>query len=231
MNILAITTSSLRYGIALAFGGELLSSELAPANAGGGDDLLCAAGKLMRAAQVDVAALDLLVVDVGPGMFTGIRLGVSVAKGIGLAAGCSVIGVSSLEALAAAVPGFEPVLTMVDARMGEIYQCSWRRSDSGVEALTEFSCIRPEALTLADCAPDLQWVATGSGWDAYGADLQPSIKERIGSALDSAVPDPRVMLQLARERYQKGLYGDAVELAPIYVRNKVALKTSERVRA
>jgi tRNA threonylcarbamoyladenosine biosynthesis protein TsaB len=100
----------------------LLAHRRLSAARGQADHLIPLIDTLLRSADCDYSALDALAVNCGPGSFTGLRSVVAAARGLALAAGLPVVGVSSLEALAAAVPETPGTLVAaLDARRGEIY--------------------------------------------------------------------------------------------------------------
>jgi tRNA threonylcarbamoyladenosine biosynthesis protein TsaB len=182
-------------------------------------------------AQAGVAPgqIDAVAVAVGPGAFTGIRLGLALAQGLALAWDRPLVPVSSLAALAMDAPaGTAPVLAALDARMGEIYGGWFRRSDElGALALG------PEWL----CAPDDiegpagtgAWTGIGSAFDLHGA----RIAARLGA--------PQLLAQPARCGAQRvadlaaRLWPAAAtapeDVEPAYLRNKVALTSAEQQAA
>jgi tRNA threonylcarbamoyladenosine biosynthesis protein TsaB len=97
-------------------------------------------------------AVDVIAVGVGPGTFTGLRIGVATARALARAREIPLVGVSSLHALAAGAgeAGAERVvLAVIDARRGEAFAAAWRRSPAGGEDRElEPSALRPEALAL-----------------------------------------------------------------------------------
>jgi tRNA threonylcarbamoyladenosine biosynthesis protein TsaB len=100
--------------------------------------VLADADELLRAAGLRPAGLELLAVGVGPGSFTGIRIGLAAARGLGLALDLPVAGVSTLAALAAGAPGAVPV---IDARRREVFTTGpsvVAPADLGVEAGREY---------------------------------------------------------------------------------------------
>jgi tRNA threonylcarbamoyl adenosine modification protein YeaZ len=148
------------------------------------DELLVAAGR-------SPAELDALVVGTGPGSFTSTRIGLAVARGLGLSLDVPAAGVSTLDALAAGAPGAVPV---VDARRREVFVPGPR-------------VIPPDELEL-----DPGTVCVGSGAVRYREAL-----ERLGAVVpadEDAVHVPRARLHasLARD------FGAAEEIEPVYVR-------------
>ncbi len=97
--------------------------------------LLPMVAELFEVAEVDWDAIDLLAVGVGPGTFTGLRVGVATARALGQARGIPLVGVCTLQSLAvnalacADCAGTEVVLPVLDARRGEAFAAAWRVSD------------------------------------------------------------------------------------------------------
>jgi tRNA threonylcarbamoyladenosine biosynthesis protein TsaB len=113
MLTLAFDTATDVATVALVRDGEVLGERRSRAVS-----VLADADELVRAAGVRPAELDLLAVGVGPGSFTGVRIGLAAARGLGLALELPVAGVSTLAALAAGAPGAVPV---IDARRREVF--------------------------------------------------------------------------------------------------------------
>ncbi len=109
---------------------------------------------------------------VGPGMFTGVRVGVATAKGIALGLGVPTVAVSTLAAVAAGEPGpSEERLAILDARRGEVYAGHFRRTAAGVMPIgTE--CCRPIEQVLQALPPGASVTAVGSGVEPYRARLE-----------------------------------------------------------
>lgn len=92
-------------------------------------DLLALVRSALADIEADVAAVERIGVGVGPGSFTGLRIGVATGRGLAQATGIPVVPVSTLDALAwgpdAILPPAEPVLALVDARRGEVFAAAW----------------------------------------------------------------------------------------------------------
>lgn len=91
---------------------------------GHAEALLPMVARVMTAAGADFSGIDRIAVTVGPGSFTGLRVGISAARGLGLASGKPVVGVTTLAALAAplaAEEGLFPIISAIDARHGHVY--------------------------------------------------------------------------------------------------------------
>ena len=180
--------------------------------------------ELMGAAGLTLTQLDGIAFGAGPGSFTGLRIACGVAQGLALGANLPVLGIGTLEALAQTT-GDGKVIAALDARMGEIYHAAYTRSTEGWEMVCA------PTLCLPQQAPQLPgdgWVGCGSGFDKYGEALGKRYQGQI-SRIDAGVyPHAREIAQLAAPGFAKGLGIDPADAAPLYIRNKVALKESER---
>jgi tRNA threonylcarbamoyladenosine biosynthesis protein TsaB len=157
---------------------------------------------LLRQAGAHTRELDGIAVGIGPGSFTGIRIGLATARGLALALGVPVAGVSTLDALAAGAPEALPV---IDARRGEVFVLQ-----------AESRVLPPDELELAAGT-----VCVGSGavryrslLEATGAGVPPDQDERH-------LPRARFHAQLARH------FGPAEAVEPMYLRVPDADKTTK----
>jgi tRNA threonylcarbamoyladenosine biosynthesis protein TsaB len=182
-------------------------------------------------AQVGWAPGDVagIAVSAGPGSFTGVRLGLSVAQGLAMAWRCPVLPVSTLAALALTVEGHQgQVLALLDARMGELYS-GWfdRKPDGGVTALSQEIVSDPETLgRIGDHTGP--FVVVGSVWQMYGGRLQ----ERLGTPIridERNAPGATAVATLAAHSGQR-IALDPVAIEPAYLRDRVALTRAERAR-
>jgi tRNA threonylcarbamoyladenosine biosynthesis protein TsaB len=104
--------------------GQLIAHESQPMKRGHAEALMPLLARVMQQSGIPFAELDRIVVTTGPGSFTGLRVGLSAGRGIGLAAGKPVVGVTTLAAYAAPVVtrnGEAPVIAAIDARHDHVY--------------------------------------------------------------------------------------------------------------
>jgi tRNA threonylcarbamoyladenosine biosynthesis protein TsaB len=116
---------------------------------------------VLRGAELDYDAVDVIAVNHGPGSFTGVRAGVAAARGLALAAARPVVAVNTLEVLAAAL-GPQPsgtVVAALDARRGQVYMQTF---DHRLGALSAPQAVAPADVTLAGAAPPLHLVGNGA---------------------------------------------------------------------
>jgi tRNA threonylcarbamoyladenosine biosynthesis protein TsaB len=160
----------------------------------------------------------------GPGSFTGLRIACGIAQGLALARNLPVAGIGTLLALAADC-GADKVIACLDARMGEVYHAVYRKSGGS------WNEMHAPALYKPDAVPRLEgndWVGCGSGFRVHGALLAQRYHGAMSRTDPDAIPNAAAMLRLARQVFAAGRGVDAAAAVPLYVRDKVALKTSER---
>lgn len=160
----------------------------------------------------------------GPGSFTGVRIACGAAQGLALGADLPVAGVCTLLALAQA-SGRNKVIAALDARMGELYLAAYEKRAGAWVTVCEPRMCLPQA------APEVQgegWYGVGSGFAMCGAALSERYAGQLSGSDGQAVPLASFIAQLAVGMFAVGLGVDAAQAMPLYLRDKVALKTHER---
>lgn len=219
MKILALDTSTELCSAALLVGTETRERAVLAGNRHS-ELLLPMVRELLAEAGMGLADLDGLAFGQGPGSFTGLRIGCGVVQGLAFGADRPVVAVGSLEALAFGVDA-EAVLACIDARMHEVYVAAYRRVSGGVSEVLAPQVLAPGAVALPAGGP---WVGCGPGFAAYPQLLAGQVQ----SVLADHFPRAAAVARLAAPRLAAGA-GVAAEAAePVYVRDKVALKISER---
>ncbi len=181
MRILAFDTATAATAVALALGdGTVATARHDPepgARPGHASQLLPLVVGLLGEAGIGFAQLDRIAVGVGPGTFTGLRIGVATARGLSQAQDLPLVPVSTLRALAltadeapaAATDPEEPdavTLAVLDARRGEAFAAAWARgaaADPALAPLLEPAALTPEALEAAVAALPASPLAIGDG--------------------------------------------------------------------
>ena len=182
--------------------------------------------ELLDEAKIDLKELDGMAFGAGPGSFTGLRIACGVAQGLAFGSNLPVVEVSTLEALAQQ-SGEQKVITCLDARMGEVYYAAYIKNG---EVWNE---VHAPALYKPDQVPALtgnDWVGIGTGWTAYSEAMQKAYAAQLKTnpLTENVHPTAVAIAELALPLFAAGKAKPAHEVAPIYIRNKVALKTSER---
>jgi len=181
---------------------------------------------LLRDAGAKLAQLDGIAFGMGPGSFTGVRIACGATQGLALGAQLPVAGVCTLEALAEAT-GKPRVIAALDARMGELYLAAYEKRDGVWLTVAEPCLCKAEH---APMLPGAEWFGAGSGFAVHGAQLGERYAGLLQGADGSAIPQAAAIAVLGAARFALGLGVDAAEALPLYLRDKVALKTSERVQ-
>ncbi|MDD2913741.1 MAG: tRNA (adenosine(37)-N6)-threonylcarbamoyltransferase complex dimerization subunit type 1 TsaB [Gallionella sp.] len=179
---------------------------------------------LLRETGVKLAQLDGIAFGMGPGSFTGVRIACGVVQGLALGASLPVVGVCTLEALAAAC-GKPRVIAALDARMGEIYHAAYAQQDGAWVAVSEPRLCKPDE---APPLPGNDWFGAGSGFAAHGKALDERYAGQLQGVDGAAVPQAAAIAALGAAQFSLGRGTDAAEALPLYLRDKVALKTHER---
>lgn len=223
MRLLAFETATRRLSVALWQDGEAIERAEEVPN-GGSERLLPWVHDLLAEAGATLAQVDGIAFGAGPGGFTGLRLACGVAQGLGWGLDLPVMPVSTLEALALA-SGEREVWACLDARMNEVYSAVYRVDGDGVRQLMAPVCLPPAMVP----APTLAGVwGVGDGFAAYGEVLLAGKPELAGVRAD-VFPTAVAVLRLAAPAFRHGGVGAAALAQPIYVRDKVALTTAERL--
>lgn len=215
--LLAIDTSTSQASVALAVGEQFYHTEQGNIREHA-QYVLPMVQQLLTEAGVTMASLDGIVMGQGPGSFTGLRIASSVVKGLAYAHSLPVFTVSSLAAIAEAVFYAEPdmspartVLTLIDARMNEVYWDSYQANGDHLE-----NRVGPiSTLVLPDDNP---LIIAGVGFEAYLSALPAAIQSRCIQQ-HIIFPDARAMIRLVRAGRVTPV--SAGEALPVYVRNQV----------
>lgn len=219
MRVLAIDTSSELGSVAVLVGGELAAEIAARVRARHGETLLPLIARALEHAGVAKTELELIACGVGPGSFTGTRIGVATAKGLALALDRPLVGVVSLVAIARAAPGTW-IAPVVDAHKGEVYTGLFERTAEGalVERMAPISAPPNEAArAIRERAGERALTLAGSGLRRY-----PELSDALAPAtLLPAIYDPpraAVIALEASEQLRARGPDDRGALEPLYVR-------------
>jgi tRNA threonylcarbamoyladenosine biosynthesis protein TsaB len=177
--------------------------------------LLPLADRLLAELGFAAGDLELVVCSVGPGSFTGIRIGLATAKGIAFATGCPLVGVSTLDALALPWTGFPGVVwSVIDARKGRWYAAGYR----GSRRFTDYLDLTPDDLAARLAAGPSPVLLAGPDAPRFAEGLAPSTAPTV-SATD--LFDPAAVLKTGLDRFAaEG--ADPESLKPLYLRQSEA---------
>ena len=223
MIILAIDTVTDAVSVAIANGKKLLASAHVSSNRRHVELLAPIIESICKQADISLREIDVVSVDVGPGLFTGMRVGIATAKTISQALDVPIVGISSLDVLARSVSTTERVvLATIDARRGELYWAMYRNDNS--------TCVEvksPVVGTVNDCIVDLvdrgqATLIVGNGALRYQTAMAQSLEE-TGLSIEwaseqLAQPSANVLALIAVERALLEKWQTAGELQALYLR-------------
>jgi tRNA threonylcarbamoyladenosine biosynthesis protein TsaB len=224
VNLLAFEASTQRLSVALWCGG-LLTEKFAVVPNGGSERLLPWAGDLLAEAGLTLKQLDGIAFGAGPGGFTGLRLACGVAQGLACGLDVPVVPVCTLAALALGA-GDGPVLTCLDARMNEVYIAAYAVSG---DAAAEIMAPKVGAGETAPVPDGDGWRGVGDGFAACGEVLRRRMGVRLVAVDAGLLPAAAAVARLAAPVLRCGAGVPAAQAVPLYVRDKVALTTAERL--
>ena len=214
-SLLAIDTSTAYVGIALFDGVRILAESTWTSPQHHTVELAPAVAALLARCGLPVDRIDALGVAVGPGSFTSLRVGLAFAKGLAMARRIPIIGIRSLDIIAAAQPGTRtPLAAVMQAGRGRL-AIGWYRSKQNAW-LAEGAPFAGTANSLADLIRQPTLVAG----ELTADDRQRLARKRVKVALASpsrSVRRPAVLAELAWERWQQNDIDEPATLAPIYL--------------
>lgn len=190
--ILSLDTCLGACSVAILDGDRVLAARTEPMTRGHQERIGMLAREVAAEAGVAFSDLTRIGVTVGPGSFTGLRVGLAFAKGLATALSIPCVGVNTLEALAAGVPGGGFVAAVLDARMGQVYLQVF---DDGVALMA------PDALDLGAAAARLAELHGGQPVTLIGSGAPLLAQTFAGaSVLTPVSPDPAAVARLAAAR-------------------------------
>jgi tRNA threonylcarbamoyladenosine biosynthesis protein TsaB len=223
VKLLALDAATEACSVALLANGEVREREALEARAQS-ELLLPMIDSLLSEAGLRLDQLDALVVGRGPGSFTGVRLAVGVAQGLAYGAQLRVIPVSDLAMLAqAAIAGqqCDHVLACMDARMEEVYWCSFVRGEDGlVTPLQQERLGPPDSVLPAVSAP---FVGVGTGWTRH-EQLRTRLATSLVALAPYHLPRARDAVTLAAPLWRAGEMLAPEQVLPVYLRDEVATR-------
>ncbi len=209
MTVLAFDTATAACSAAVWRDGALLSRRFADMPRGQSEALMPMIMAVMDEAGLAFADLTLIGVTVGPGAFTGLRIGLAAARGLALAAGLPVAGVTTAEAIAHGVPAAEragrDLVVAIDAKRADLFV---QRFDAALRPLDAVRALLPEELAAVCGDGPLLLAGDGTGR------ALPHLPGAVASAAPG-VPDAAVVAALAAAHWRAGT---ALPPEPLYLR-------------
>jgi tRNA threonylcarbamoyladenosine biosynthesis protein TsaB len=221
MNLLALDTSTDRAAIGLWTGAASVYIDSTEPARRHGRDLIPRLRALLRAAGLLPGEIEALAVGLGPGSYTGLRVGLMAAKTLAYATGASIVGLDSLEVIARNAPaGAARISVVADAQRGDVYVADFYRVAAGHPPAVSRPC-RIEALSdwRASLEPGTLVIGPGLAWLKIREAAPPEMLAN-DSSLD--YPQPTGLIELALDAWASGQRDDPWRLEPRYLRRSAA---------
>jgi len=229
VRILAIESSAAAASVAVFDDDKLLGQIDLDPRLRSARTLAPALAQIVRDAGWTPADVQLVAAGVGPGSFTGLRLGVMTAKAFAYATGAEILGVGTLDAIAARAPAdTSRIAAVIDAQRGELYCGTFLRSAAGaIEPTAAIEILSVEqwiASLSAGC------VVTGPALVKLDEQVQAAAATRGAQIAPRASwhPTAEAIGRLAFARHTAGARGDVWQLAPLYLRRSAAEEKAAR---
>ncbi len=223
MKVLGIESSTMTGSIALMDEERLIAEYTLNLRETHTSRLMPTIDRVLKDASFTIEDLDGIAVSLGPGSFTGLRIGIATAKGLAQGLNIPVVGIPTLDGLAFQLFNCKDLVSpILDARKGEVYYALYKNG----KRLGEYMACKPDRLLeklrsrIQD--PESRIVFLGDGVEVYG-DL---IKRRLGRKAIFApktrrLPSAASIAELGLKRLKRGKKSELLTLKPIYVRAPV----------
>jgi len=181
-----------------------------------------------ESAQIALDEIRVVAVDIGPGLFTGLRVGMATANGLAQGLGVPMIGMSSLDLLAFPLRHTSRlIVAAIDARRGELYTASYRATHGGVQRLTEPRLVTPEALAAELQVLDERVLLVGDGAERHALFFN-ALDHAELAGIGAAHPTAEALVELAQPIAVREEYVTPLEIRPLYLRRSDAELNWER---
>jgi tRNA threonylcarbamoyladenosine biosynthesis protein TsaB len=220
--LLAVDTSTAQIGLALYDGVQVAAESIWYSHQHHTIELAPALAELMSRAGVKISDVEALGVAIGPGSFTALRVGLAFIKGLALARKLAVVGIPTLDVLAAAQPASKlPLAAVLQAGRGRIALGWYKRvEDKARGSDTSWKSLGAAEITTADALAESIDKPTLVAGELTAGDRQRLARKKVNVLLarpSLCVRRPSVLAELAWTRWREGQVDEAASLAPIYL--------------
>lgn len=225
MKILAIETSTMLGGAAIMDDSTRLISEVRlNVKATHSERLMTEIENLFRQSLIEISEIDVFAVSVGPGSFTGLRIGLSTVKGLSYATKKPIVSVPTLEAFALNFPFCcYPICLLLDARKKEVYAAVFVWSNEELIKVLPETVIGIKTLLEYEIFSDNKVIFAGEGSILYKeAILNRMESNAIFAPLEKMVPLPSNVASIGLKKALRNEFSDPINLVPLYIRKSEA---------
>ena len=223
MLVLGIETSTPQASVAIGSEQGVVASALVSRGASYNEFLLPAIRFCLDQAGIGYRNIGAVAVDVGPGLFAGMRVGVATGKALAQALSVPIVGITSLDLLAYDVRyASKTICAVLDARRNEVFDAFYRASPGGVQRMSDYRVEKPGQLAIGIASRPEEVLLVGSG-----ALLYRDAFEDLGTLVEiggmgHAFPDAKALVELSLPRLFREDFDSPDGLVPLYLRRSAA---------
>jgi len=225
MKLLALDTSTSFLSVAVAEGEKILSSYHRPAHMLHSARLIPTIDSVLKKARARLSEMDGFVLGIGPGSFTGLRIGVTTVKALAFVTKKPVVAIPTLDAIAHNAGGFRgTVCPVLDAKKGKVYACLYESGGDKLKRISDYLLIAPDELMIMigrkKMSREEKVLFLGDGAEVYKDALAPGDGRMEFYEGHRWHPRARVIAMLGLEKFKKKIFSDIFDLTPFYLYSK-----------
>jgi len=227
MKLLAIETSTMLGGVAIMDDDTLIAESRINIKVTHSERIMGEIDHILMRSGLTIREIDVICISIGPGSFTGLRVGLSAAKGLVYAANCKLVAVPTLEAFAWNIPfSMHQVCPLLDARKKEVYAAIFKWTDSGFIRVVQEQAVRIDDLLSQITSPT---IFIGEGAVMCRDMIEKKLDNlAIFTAPQCMVTSPSAVAFLGIQKAKRGEFADPINLVPMYLRKSEAEKIKEK---
>jgi tRNA threonylcarbamoyladenosine biosynthesis protein TsaB len=229
--VLGIETSTPHASVAIGSEQGVVASALVARGASYNEFLLPAIRFCLEQSGLGYRNIGGVAVSLGPGLFTGMRVGVATAKALAQALSVPIVGMASLDLVAYEVRHTpKTICAVLDARRNQVFHAFYRSSPGGIQRMSDYRVETPERLAIGLQSRPEEVLLVGNGALLYGdifEDAGPIVE--IGT-MGHAFPSARALVELTLPRMFRQDFDSLYDLKPLYLRHSAKRIDWERIR-
>jgi tRNA threonylcarbamoyladenosine biosynthesis protein TsaB len=228
--VIGIETSSPQASVAIGSEQGIVASALVSRGATYNEFLLPAIRFCLDQSGLGFRNIGGVAVSLGPGLYTGMRVGVATAKALAQSLSVPIVGMASLDLLAFEVR-YSPktICATLDARRNEIFHAFYRSSPGGIQRMSEYGISRPEQLAVGLESRPEEVLLTGSGALLYRKEFEDIAVVELAT-MSQSFPDARALVELSLPRMYREEYDSLYDLKPLYLRRSAQRIKWDRIQ-